>query len=34
MNVEQLMERELAEETEVFGENLFQRHFFSTTNPT
>jgi hypothetical protein len=27
MNVDQLMEQELAEETEVFGENLSQRHF-------
>jgi hypothetical protein len=27
MNVEQLVERELAEKTEVFVENLPQRHF-------
>jgi hypothetical protein len=27
MNVEQSVERELAEKTEVLGENLTQRHF-------
>jgi hypothetical protein len=32
MNMEQLVERELAGETEVLGENL-TRVIFSTTNP-
>jgi hypothetical protein len=27
MNMEQLVERELAQETEVFGENLLYCHF-------
>jgi hypothetical protein len=32
--VEKLVESILAEETEVLGENLLQRHFVHTTNPT
>jgi hypothetical protein len=32
--VEKQMERRLARETEVFGENLPQRHFCPSQNPT
>jgi hypothetical protein len=32
--VEKLMEWKLAEETEVLGENLPQRHFCPSQNPT
>jgi hypothetical protein len=34
MIVEQQMERRLAGETEVLGENLPQRHFCPSQNPT
>jgi hypothetical protein len=34
MIVESMMERRLAGETEVLGENLPQRHFCPTQNPT
>jgi hypothetical protein len=34
MIVEKQMECRLAEETEVFGENMLQRHFFPSQNPT
>jgi hypothetical protein len=34
MIVEKQMECRLAAETEVFGENLHQRHFYPLQNPT
>jgi hypothetical protein len=34
MIVEKQMECRLAGETEVLGENLPQRHFYSSQNPT
>jgi hypothetical protein len=34
INVEKQMECRLAEETEVLGENLPQRHFCPSQNPT
>jgi hypothetical protein len=34
MIVESMMERRLAGETEVLGENLSQRHFCPSQNPT
>jgi hypothetical protein len=34
MIVEKEMECRLAEETEVLGENLPQRHFYPSQNPT